>query len=492
MLVLESQAGLEVLILLGMVAHGTGIAIWAYVGLRGRTESHTFLDSQAVYLLLVIVQSVTLGQLGPPRDGKPNFFTQLGQPNWQVVLFALASGVCTATGNLAVQAAQAQMGTAIGPAMVSAVGLAGGVAMNYMLDDGLNPALLVFSGAACALAAVAFGALAHRAAEMHAGNVTDGAERATAGPHAAYKQVDVREEAFWVLPEVELQKVPCKTVEIGDCKTARSEAAGLLPVWRRSHDFRSGNCESGVALPVVRRSVDFDACEKGTLLPLRRRSVEVVSLRSPKHSASPNINALLTTKPVAIWEMETLQERLPQSGHPTSGGGRLLLGFATALAGGVLYAVLLPLYNLSVNDGFHVLKTGVPGLSAYCAFFYVAVASCGLSLLFAPLLLHYPTGGSPASSIRGYIADHHCRAWCILAGLLFWMGDFAMFIGGQGAGYGVAEVVSASPLVSTILGIVLFREFRDSSRQAQGMLAAQFVSYAAAIGFLIASANVRH
>ena len=94
MLVLTSKPWLIVLLLAGMVAHGIWITTWAYVEIRGRIQSHTFLDTQLTYLVIVSVQAMTLGQLGPPQADKPNFFTQLGQPNWQVRLGCR----CTAPG----------------------------------------------------------------------------------------------------------------------------------------------------------------------------------------------------------------------------------------------------------------------------------------------------------------------------------------------------------------------------------------------------------
>ncbi|KAK9810452.1 hypothetical protein WJX72_010917 [[Myrmecia] bisecta] len=167
MLVLTSKPALIALLLGGMLAHGIWITTWAYLEIRGRVQTHTFLDTQLTYLVIVVIQSFTLGQLGPPQVDKPNFLTQLGQPNWQVVLFALSSGACIALGDLLMQTAGAQLGVAVGPAIIFAVGIAGGVVLSFFLDKGLNTASLLFTGGGCALAAVVFGALAHIAANKH-------------------------------------------------------------------------------------------------------------------------------------------------------------------------------------------------------------------------------------------------------------------------------------------------------------------------------------
>ncbi|KAM3398154.1 hypothetical protein P3S68_001668 [Capsicum galapagoense] len=64
-------------------------------------------------------------------------------------------------------------------------------------------------------------------------------------------------------------------------------------------------------------------------------------------------------------------------------------------------------------------------------------------------------------------------------------------MGGQAAGYAAADAVQALPLVSTFWGIVLFGEYRRSSRKTYTLLVGMLSMFVAAVGVLMASAGQR-
>jgi hypothetical protein len=145
----------------GMILLGTWPAIWNRVERHGRTPSHTFLDYTLGYLAVAIATTFTLGQFGPPYDGRPNFFEQLPQPNGAMVAFAAAGGVCLALGDIAMQYAVAFLGLSIGPPLLNAMTIIIGTILSYFLDGGINKGYLVFPGLACAAVAIGLGALSH-------------------------------------------------------------------------------------------------------------------------------------------------------------------------------------------------------------------------------------------------------------------------------------------------------------------------------------------
>jgi Ureide permease len=59
------------------------------------------------------------------------------------------------------------------------------------------------------------------------------------------------------------------------------------------------------------------------------------------------------------------------------------------------------------------------------------------------------------------------------------------------AGYAAATVVQAYPLVGTLWGVLVFREFRGISAATVMLLAAEIGFYFAAIGLLAVSASIR-
>lgn len=84
MLLIQSLPWIIVLMLVGMLLLGTWPAVWNLVEKRGRIPSHTFIDYSLSYLMVAVITSLTLGQIGGPIDGRSNFLQQLRQPNGKV------------------------------------------------------------------------------------------------------------------------------------------------------------------------------------------------------------------------------------------------------------------------------------------------------------------------------------------------------------------------------------------------------------------------
>ena len=150
-----------VVMLCGLVFLGTAPAIWNKVEKAGRIPAHTMLDYTFAAVIVGVASTLTLGQLGPPRDGLPNFLNQIQQPNGPLVGFALASGVCLGVGDIALQYAVAFLGLTVGPPILNTIVVVLGTIFSYFLDGGINNAYLVFPGMSLAVVAIGLGVLAH-------------------------------------------------------------------------------------------------------------------------------------------------------------------------------------------------------------------------------------------------------------------------------------------------------------------------------------------
>lgn len=172
-------------------------------------------------------------------------------------------------------------------------------------------------------------------------------------------------------------------------------------------------------------------------------------------------------------------------------GSNTLLGLVIVFFAGICFSLFSPAFNLATNDQWHLLKQGVPHLVVYTAFFYFSV-SCfvvgiGLNIWF----LYKPVLGLPSSSFKAYLNDWHGRHWALLAGLLCGFGNGFQFMGGQAAGYAAADAVQALPLVSTFWGILLFGEYRKSSKKTYSLLVSMLSMFVIAVGVLMASSGHR-
>ncbi|XAR65277.1 hypothetical protein NMG60_11009337 [Bertholletia excelsa] len=172
-------------------------------------------------------------------------------------------------------------------------------------------------------------------------------------------------------------------------------------------------------------------------------------------------------------------------------GRNIMIGLAITFFAGVCFSLFSPAFNLATNDQWHKLKPGVPHLSVYTAFFYFSVSCFVIAIILNITFLYYPIFNLPRTSIRAYLKDWNGRGWAFLAGLLCGFGNGLQFMGGQAAGYAAADAVQALPLVSTFWGIILFGEYRRSSRRTYILLAGMLSMFIAAVGVLMASSGHR-
>ncbi|TVU50128.1 hypothetical protein EJB05_01485 [Eragrostis curvula] len=172
-------------------------------------------------------------------------------------------------------------------------------------------------------------------------------------------------------------------------------------------------------------------------------------------------------------------------------GSSTFIGLGIVFFSGVCFSLFSPAFNLATNDQWHTLKDGVPHLVVYTAFFYFSlscfVVGIGLNILF----LYRPMAGVPKSSFKAYLKDWNGRQWALLAGFLCGFGNGFQFMGGQAAGYAAADAVQALPLVSTFWGILLFGEYRKSSRKTYILLGFMLFMFVVAVAVLMASSGHR-
>nr|CAB3465973.1 unnamed protein product [Digitaria exilis] len=172
-------------------------------------------------------------------------------------------------------------------------------------------------------------------------------------------------------------------------------------------------------------------------------------------------------------------------------GSSTFIGLSIVFFSGVCFSLFSPAFNLATNDQWHTLKDGVPHLVVYTAFFYFSISCFVIGIGLNILFLYRPMAGVPKSSFKAYLNDWNGRQWALLAGLLCGFGNGFQFMGGQAAGYAAADAVQALPLVSTFWGILLFGEYRKSSRKTYILLGFMLFMFVAAVATLMASSGHR-
>ncbi|XP_058772547.1 ureide permease 1-like [Vicia villosa] len=172
-------------------------------------------------------------------------------------------------------------------------------------------------------------------------------------------------------------------------------------------------------------------------------------------------------------------------------GKSTFIGLAITFFAGISFSIFSPLFNLATNDQYHTLRRGVPHLSVYTTFFYFSFSCFVIGIILNITFLYHPVLNSPKSSLKAYMRDWNGRGLALLAGLLCGFGNGLQFMAGQAAGYAAADVVQALPLVGTFWGIVLFGEYRKSSKRTYTLLGSMLIMFIAAIVLLMASSGHR-
>lgn len=172
-------------------------------------------------------------------------------------------------------------------------------------------------------------------------------------------------------------------------------------------------------------------------------------------------------------------------------GSNIYFGLGIVFFAGICFSLFSPAFNLATNDQWHTLKSGVPHLVVYTAFFYFSICCFVVAIILNIIFLYRPILGLPKSSFTAYLKDCRGRQWALLAGFLCGFGNGFQFMGGQAAGYAAADAVQALPLVSTFWGILLFGEYRRSSRRTYLSLAGMLFMFIVAVGVLMASSGKR-
>ncbi|KAK3222866.1 hypothetical protein Dsin_009891 [Dipteronia sinensis] len=172
-------------------------------------------------------------------------------------------------------------------------------------------------------------------------------------------------------------------------------------------------------------------------------------------------------------------------------GKSTLIGLAITFFAGCCFSLFSPAFNLASNDQWHTLKKGVPNLVVYTAFFYFSISCFVIAIILNINFLYRPVLGLPRSSFKAYLGDWNGRGWALMAGLLCGFGNGLQFMGGQAAGYAAADAVQALPLVSTFWGVLLFGEYRKSSRRTYILLISMLLMFIVAVAILMASSGHR-
>ncbi|KAL6622778.1 hypothetical protein ACP70R_032657 [Stipagrostis hirtigluma subsp. patula] len=440
MYLVEDVGGAIGLMAVALVLLGTWPVVLAVLERRGRLPQHTFLDFSIANFLGAVLIALTFGQIGADTPETPNFLTQLTQDNWPSVMFAMAGGVAVSLGQLATQYGWAFVGVSVTEVMASSLKVAlepeddvtetfpPGGTLNYFLDGRINKAEILFPGIGCFLIAAILGCF------VHSSNAQDNQEKLAS---SMVNHGNNTRTSFCVMAEYIFKN------------GAYEELTKNLIEKERPKDVEEGKLDASLANQTPAK------VEAGTAEFL----VDLEEKRSIK----------MCWEPTRWWASASSSSR------------------ASATRSSAWRSTWPP------------TTSGTPSPPACRAWWSTRPTSTSPSPASPPAWRS--TSGSstaPWPACRGrrcpvaaYDRDGEGRGLALLAGALCGVGGAFMFMAGQAAGYAAADSVQALPLVSTFWGVVLFGEYRRSSRRTYALLGSMLVMFVVAMAVLMASSAHR-
>ncbi|KAL9325127.1 hypothetical protein ACSQ67_005772 [Phaseolus vulgaris] len=447
--------------LVSLLFLGTWPAVMTMLERRGRLPQHTYLDYTLTNLMAAVIIAFTFGEIG---NTAPNFLSQLHQVSISFVLKKLfkvadrklafssvchGGGVVLSVGNLSTQYAWAFVGLSVVEVITSSITVVIGTTLNYFLDDKINKAEILFPGVACFLIAVCLGSA------VHSSNTAD------------------------------------NKAKLSDFSTDYKDAAkleGVTPSQLAQSILRHGTKFGAEAFNLVLNSAKISP---PNFVLVRTTTVTTSIETSEVDSKDLEDGGAAVHKAKAGTAAFLLELEKKDPSRQVVLGKNSFIGLAITFFAGVCFSLFSPAFNLATNDQWHTLKEGVHHLSVYTAFFYFSVSCFVIAIILNITFLYHPVLNLPKSSLKAYLRDWNGRGWAFLAGLLCGFGNGLQFMGGQAAGYAAADAVQALPLVSTFWGIVLFGEYRKSSKRTYALLGSMLLMFIVAVSVLMASSGHR-
>ncbi|PRQ40656.1 putative ureide permease [Rosa chinensis] len=464
MYVVDSKGGAIACMLLALFLLGTWPAVLTMLERRGRLPQHTYLDYSITNLLVAVLIALTFGQIGSSTPDKPNFITQLSQvrfnfelPNdfsnfkigmilWRnfshdnlpSVLFAMAGGIVLSLGNLSSQYAFALVGLSLTEVITASITTVIGLfspSISVALHDHVVYFYVPWIGILQILNVLfTFFVL----------NVT--------GTTLNYFLDNRINKAEILFPGV-----ACFLIAV--CLGSAVHSSNAADNKVKLDSFPSDSKDGEKALKQIPDKDGLKDLESGN--------------EKAKAGTADYLVQIENQRAIKVF------------------GKKTYIGLAITFFAGLCFSLFTPAFNVATNDQWHTLKTGVPHLVVYTAFFYFSVSCFVIAIILNTIFLYRPILDLPKSSFKAYLNDWEGRGWALLAGLICGFGNGLQFMGGQAAGYAAADSVQALPLVSTFWGILLFGEYRKSSRRTYILLTGMLTMFIVAVAVLMASSGHR-
>ena len=126
----------------------------------------------------------------------------------------------------------------------------------------------------------------------------------------------------------------------------------------------------------------------------------------------------------------------------------------------------------------------------YTAIVVFSLAVLASHFIFGPLVMKKPFLGEPVSMKDYFKGDAKTHIVGMLGGMIWCLGTALSYIAAGKAGASVSYALGqGAPMVAAIWGIFIWKEFKGSSKNVYGLLAAMFLFFIVGLGLIVVSGN---
>ena len=162
-------------------------------------------------------------------------------------------------------------------------------------------------------------------------------------------------------------------------------------------------------------------------------------------------------------------------------------GIIIAISAGILMSFFYRFVAASMD--LNNLENPAPGMLApYGAFFIFSIGILASNFIFNTIVMKKPFVGESVSYSEYFKGNFKTHSVGILGGLIWGVGTVLSYIAAGKAGPAISYALGqGAPMIAALWGILIWKEFKDSSKATNNLLIAMFILFIAGLTFIVIS-----
>ena len=260
---------------------------------------------------------------------------------------------------------------------------------------------------------------------------------------------------------------------------AQADSKSLLSVMIGGTMFNLGNILLSAATSIAGMAVAF---------PLGV-GISLVLGTIINYIGAPKGNPTLLFLGVALIVVAIICNAIASSKNQSEKKAGVTKGLLIAVAAGIALSFFYRFVAAAMDlDNFAAPAAGK--VTPYTAVVFFSVGVVLSNLIFNTILMKRPFVGEPVTYKQYFKGSFSTHLVGMLGGAIWCLGTAFSYIASGKAGAAISYALGqGSPLVATIWGVFIWKEFKGAKKGVYGLLALMFILFVAGLGFIVMAGN---